>query len=105
MDFSVEERLVLLQLLGKIEGNLLLVRQVRALQDIVGFSEADLTALEFKQEGTQVVWRKGAVAPLSVTVSPSLHTAIGKLLQQLDAAGQLGMGHLSLCDKFLPAPE
>lgn len=102
MELSVTERIALLPLLGKMEGNLLLLRQVRDFQQTVGFSEAELTLLEFQQDGTKIMWKEGRVPPLVVTPSPSLHAAIGKLLQQLDEAGQLGMSHLSICDKFLP---
>jgi len=102
MTFTVAERLLLLQILGRIEGNLVLVRQVRALQQAAGFSEQETAALEFHMEGSKYMWTEGAVAPIEVAIPPLVHAAIAKILDGESTAGRLTVQQLPLCDKFLP---
>ena len=99
---TIAERLLLLQLLGKVEGNLVLIRQIRALQQVVGFSEHETEVLEFHYEGPRYMWTEGVVPPLEVAIPPSIHAAIVELLEAESKAKRLTTQQLSLCDKFIP---
>ena len=49
MEFQIAERIMLLNLLGPIEGDITALRVVRSLQGQLGFDDEETAALEFRQ--------------------------------------------------------
>ena len=57
MEFTVEERLALLNLLPP-EGSLLTMKIVHELRLALSFSDEELEALQFQQNGDQLMWNQ-----------------------------------------------
>ena len=100
MLLSVKDRLQLLQLAEKAQGNLTTLRLVREFQRDLGFSEEELTALAFEQEGGQIKWRQ-AVEPKDITVGPSLRKAVAKWFDP----EKLTLETMALYERFAPEEE
>lgn len=98
MEFAVEERLAMLNLLPP-EGNLITMRIVHDLRQALGFSDEEFTALEFKQENGRLMWKEG-IGPKEVRVGVKAASIAHDELAKLDKGGKLTVAHLTLCEKF-----
>ncbi len=100
MLLSVFERVLLLNILPR-EGDFKTLKILRKLKDDLGFSEDELKALQFKQEGTKVEWRQEADTPKEVPVGEVAHGLIADILKKLDEQKKLQMEHMDLYEKFV----
>ena len=98
MDFTVEERFCMLNLLPP-KGNLITMKIVHDLRQALAFSEEDLKALNFRQEGEQLRWDNG-VGPKEVKVGQKAKSIVYDELEKLDKDEKLNTSHLLLCEKF-----
>jgi hypothetical protein len=101
MKLNIPERLTLLNVLGKAEGNLTTLRVVRDLQRLVGFDEDELKAIGFIQDGTTLKWNPEANAEREFLISPATQKVVVDLLKRLEAQGTLTMNHLPLYERFV----
>lgn len=99
MQFTVEERLLMLNLLPPAEGNLLTVKITHDLRQGLAFSEEDLAILQIEQSDGQLRWQNG-VGPKELEVGPHIAKVIYDELAKLNEGERLREGHLSLAEKF-----
>lgn len=100
MDFSVSERLQLLNLTAGLEGNLVTLRVVRDLRAELSFTETEIAELGFKQDGEQVSWTKNP-PPKSIEVGAAARAAVAGVFKKVEEAGKLTLAFLPLYEKFL----
>lgn len=104
MEFTISERLMLLNLLPK-EGDIITLRMVRDLQTDLGFSAEELEALELKQTGERIEWRAEAATPKEVKIPPRAFNLISELLRTANEAKKLNIAQLDLYEKFVEPAE
>lgn len=98
MDFTVEERFTMLNLLPP-TGNLLTMRIVHDLRQALAFSEKDLKVMDIQQTGEQLRWKNG-VGPKEIKVGQKAKSIVYGELEKLDKDEKLNASHLLLCEKF-----
>ena len=102
MELKTLERVLLLNILGPVEGDVTLLRLARSLRSKIGFTDAELETLEFKQEGPRLTWKPENDAGAQIELTPKEQKVIATQLKNASAAGKLTMQHLTLYDKFCP---
>ena len=100
VELSVLDRILLLNLLPR-EGDFKSLKIVRKLKDDLGFTEDELKALEFKQEGTQTMWRTEADVPKEIQIGEFAHALIADVLRDLDKGKKLNEQLVPLYEKFV----
>jgi hypothetical protein len=100
MILSVFERLLLLNILPK-EGDLTTLKIVRTLRDNLSFSEEEHTALQFKHEGGNVMWKDEAEVNKDVVIGEKATDIIVDALKALNKAKKLTDQHVDLYEKFV----
>lgn len=101
MVLSVFDRLILLNVLGGMEGDITTLRILRDLKGNLSFSEEEHKALEFKQEGAKMLWRPDADIPKDVVIGDVAKGIVKKRLQELDTQKKLREEHIPLFEKFV----
>ena len=104
MELSVFERILLLNILPR-EGDFKTLKVVRKLQDDTGFSEDELKALQFKQDGARTEWRREADIPKEVPIGEFAHQIIVERLKEIDKQKKLALEHLPFYERFIPEGE
>jgi len=100
MDFSVSERLQLLNLTTGLEGNLVTLRVVRDLRTELSFTETEIAELGFQQDGAKVSWTK-VLPPKSIEVGAAARAAVVGVFKKVEDSGKLTFDLLPLYEKFL----
>ena len=100
MQLGVFDRVLLMNILPR-EGDFRTLKVLRKLVDDIGFSEEELAALQFVQEGAQVKWRQEADAPKDVPIGEIARGLIADRLRELDAGKKLSMEHMGLYERFV----
>lgn len=98
MEFTVEERLAMLNLLPP-EGNLLTMKIVHDLRQALAFSDEELEALNFQQSDGRLSWQN-TVEPKEVEAGIKARGVVYDELEKLDKEKKLREAHLTLCEKF-----
>lgn len=105
MELTVLNRLTLLQLLPP-HGDLTMMRLVRDLQDVLGFSEEEHDVLKFVDnlETQRTTWEQVDLRK-DVHVSKRMHVFFVDKLRELEKDGELTLAQLDLwdildCDNF-----
>jgi hypothetical protein len=101
MDFRVAERLQLLNVLAKYEGNLTTLRIVRDLQSALGFDESELAALKFEQGENFMRWDPAADVVKAVEIGAAARGVIVSAFQKIEKRDQLTLELLPLYERFL----
>lgn len=100
MEFTVEERLTMLNLLPA-EGNLATMKIVHDLRLELAFSEEDLEVLKFEQTDNQLRWNSdNGLGSKEIKVGHQAFIVIHDELKKLDDTGKLRETHLAVADKF-----
>jgi hypothetical protein len=99
MQFTIEERLIMLSLLPPAEGNLLNVKITHDLRQGLAFSEEDLAILQFEQSDGRLNWQNG-IGLKELEIGPHIANVIYDELAKLNESEKLREGHLSLAEKF-----
>ena len=106
MELRVADRIVLMNLIAPVEGDVTKLRLVRALQGRLGFTEQELEALNFSQEGSRLSWKEDPDAPaVEIEITPKEQKLIATEFQKANALGKLTLQHLPLYEKFCPDEE
>ena len=100
---TVMERFGLLGILPK-EGNVLTMKLVQGLSDLLGFDEAEQEAIGFKQEADRITWDPKA-KPQDLDIGALSRDLLRDALKKLDDEGKITMELLPLHDKFVNAPK
>ena len=105
MEFKAIERMMLLNLLKDAEGDVTMLRIVRDTQSKIGFSEEEVEALDFRQEGTQMLWNGKADNPVEIDIGRKAVKLIAEKLERLSAEKKLTIPQLDLFDKFVEGED
>ena len=100
MEFSVSERLVLMDILPK-EGSFVTLKILREAKVLLGFSNEEIKVLEISQKGEIVKWNKTKDIPKKFSLGEIATTLIRTALEELDKANKLKEEHITLYDKFV----
>lgn len=100
MEFSVSDRLWLLQILPK-EGNLTTLRLVRAFREDLSFLAEEHEVLKFKNEGDAIHWDASAGVVKEIAISEPVMKLIEASFETLDKAGKLTLETAALYERFL----
>lgn len=103
MLLEVVERFNLLGILPK-EGNILTMKLVQGLSDLLGFDEDEQKAINFKQEEGRVTWDP-KVKPQELDIGELAHDVIRDALKKLSDEQKLPLNLVALFDKFVNAPK
>ena len=102
MFLDVAERLKLLQLLPQKE-DYASIKTIRRVRETIAFSEEELKALKFQEQGGRVVW--DATSPLAAErefpIDSWTTDKIREVLSRLNAEHGLSEDTISLYDKFI----
>jgi hypothetical protein len=102
MELKVAERLMLMNLLAPIEGDITALRLVRSLQVNLGFNEEETATLEFNQETPgRVAWKQEADVPTEIEIGPAAKAIIATQLKKASATKSLSLQQLDLYEKFV----
>ena len=103
MLLEVVERFGLLGILPK-EGNVLTMKLVQGLSDLLGFDEPEQNAIGLKQEKGRVTWDP-KVKPQDLNIGELAHDVIRDALKKLDDEKKITVELLPLFEKFVNAPK
>jgi len=102
MELRVAERLMLLNLLAPIEGDITALRLVRSLQGHLGFNDEETAALAFNQEQQgRIAWKQEADVPVEIEIGSAAKAIIATQLKKASAAKSLTLQQLDLYEKFV----
>ena len=99
MLLSVFERLILLNILPK-EGDITTLKIIRKLKDDLSFSEEEHTALQFKNEDGQIMWKEEADIKKEIEIGEKATDIIAEALKALNKAKKLTEAHISIYERF-----
>ena len=99
MLLSVIERLALLNALP-VQGDITTIRIVHDLRQSLAFTEEELAALNFRDEGDVVKWDEGS-PDKEIALRPKALEVIVKALKRLSNEGKLTEDHLAVYDRFM----
>lgn len=105
MNFSVQERLVLLQALAGVQGNLAELRIVRELKENLSFGEKEHKELGLRVEGERMVWNAQTAQDKEIEIGDVARDIIVRRLKELNEKKVLTEAHLFICDKFPEVEE
>ena len=104
LSLSVLERLLVLNMLP-LEDSIITIKLIRKIKEDIGFSDAELKALDFKQvphDGkNSTVWADGKVGEKEIDLGEKAVDIITEALKKLDKEKKLTESHVSLYDKVI----
>ena len=103
MQFNIQERLLLINAVGAVEGNLATLRIVRDLQQELGFSEEEHKKIGFVQKGDQITWDPKVQLVKEVSIGPAALDAALAMFKSMDAMQKLTMENLPIYERLLKA--
>lgn len=101
MQFNVQERLLLLNSLSTVQGNLATLRIVRDLQQELGLSEEEHKAINLRQENGRVFWDEGKIPAKEISFGPAGLDAALSMFQHMDKTEKLTIEYLPLYERLL----
>jgi len=99
MKFTVDERLNLMSVLPQ-TGNYVNLKLMRTAREALSFSEDEIKALKFVQDGAKISWDVTANMTKEVDLGEVVSKIIIKALKKLDAEENLTSDYFSLFEKF-----
>jgi len=93
------DRLILLNIMPK-EGDITTLKIIRKLKDDLSFSEEEHTALQFKNEDGQIMWKEDADIQKEIEIGEKATDIIAEALKALNKAKKLTEAHISIYERF-----
>lgn len=105
MEFTMGERIVLLNTLRQVTGNVAELRILQELRLSLAPTEEDIKRVDivFDDEGTR--WNAAKDKPKEIEVGDAARRIIVRRLKELDSLKQLSQEHLIIIDKFPEVEE
>lgn len=104
MELNVWERFKLLQILPE-RGDYVTLKIVRKLREGLSFSEEEIGALQFKQDGERMMWNPEAPQHKEFQFGPKATNIIAEALKAVDQREMLDDPLLILFEKFVDTKE
>ena len=99
MDFSVRDRLILLNVVPT-QGSLVTLKMVRVLREALGFSDKEYRDFNLRVEGESFQWDDDKEAPKEIEVPVTMQELILTSFEELSKKNVLHLEHLDLYDRF-----
>jgi hypothetical protein len=93
------DRLILLNIMPK-EGDITTLKIIRKLKDDLSFSEEEHTALQFKNEGGNIMWKEDADIQKEIEIGEKATDIIADALKALNKAKKLTEAHIPIYERF-----
>ena len=103
MLLTIKERFGLLSILPT-TGNVLTMKLVQGLSDLLGFDEKEQVAIGFKQEEGRYSWNPSA-KPQELKIGELAHDVIRDALKKLSEDQMLSLDQVPLYEQFVNAPK
>lgn len=100
MELSVQERLVLLEALGQVRGNLAELRILRELKEELSFGEEEHKELGLHVEAERMFWNPEAAQDKEIEIGDVARDIIVRRFKELNDQRILTEAHLFIVDKF-----
>jgi len=94
------DRLILLNVLPK-EGDITTLKIIRKLKDDLSFSEEEHTALQFKNEDGNIMWKEEADIKKEIEIGEKATDIIAEALKKLNKERKLTEAHIPVFEKFV----
>ncbi len=104
MKLSILERYSIWNMLPQ-AGELLYIRTVAQLRDVLLPSDDETEAWNVRQEGDNILWDTKLAQDVEVAFTARQTTCIEDQLRRLETEKALTVNHLSLWDKFFPVED
>lgn len=101
MTLTVYDRLLLLNILQPLEGDILTLRVVRDFQEQIGFEGEESERLELRWEGAQVKWNREAAEDREYLIPDAARKVVAEQLTKLNGQKKLTQDHIPLYEKFV----
>jgi len=101
MQLNVQERLLLLNSLSTVQGNLATLRIVRDLQQELGLSEEEIKAINLRQEDGRAFWDEGKISAKEISFGPAGLDAALSMFTHMDETEKLTIEYLPLYERLL----
>jgi hypothetical protein len=101
MTLNIKERLLLLNALPQ-TGNIATLRTVHNLRMVLAFSDEEITEMDLRTEGEQVLWKPGMTLEKKFEFSIPALTALRDALVRMDSEKKLTEEYIPLWDRFVP---
>ena len=98
MEFSVLNRMALLDVLPEQGHPVALLRIIHDLRYEAPFSEEELAALNFRQQGNNTTW--DSIPDKEIEIGARAKVLVQEVLKGLNEKRELKVGHLGLWDLF-----
>jgi len=105
MLLSVQGRLLLLEALAGVRGNLAELRILRELKEDLGFSEEEHKELELRLVGDMMRWNPAKAKDKEIEVGDVARDIIVRRLKELNEQKVLTEAHLFVIEKFPEVEE
>jgi len=100
MTLSILERVLLYDCLPA-TGDIGSIKTIQALRSDLAFSEAEVEAIQLKQEGDQVRWAEPeGYEPKDISITPKGQQILMQALEKLSGAQKLTAQHIPLYERF-----
>jgi len=100
MKLSVMERVTLLNILPN-QGNFTGLQLFRKVAEALSFTEEEHRALNFRQEGQQLLWDDNDIPEKEIEIGDFVSESIASKLKAMDKEEKLAPEHISLYEKFV----
>ena len=102
MILTVEERVIISNLLSQYRGDITTVRIVHELRMALSFSEKERKALQFRPSGSgDIQWKVAAAKPKNIVIGESALKIISDSFKAQSRKGLLAESHIPIYDRFV----
>jgi len=99
-ELTLKERILLLGLLPR-EGNFVILKIVRDLQNKLSLTEEEHKEFEIKQTENQIYWNEKGNQPKPIEIGDKAKEIIKDCILELDKQKKLKQDHMELYQKFV----
>jgi len=105
MLLTVQERLLLLEALVQVQGNLAELRILRELKESLAFGEEEHKEFELRVEAERMFWNPAKAQDKEIEIGDVARDIIVRRLKELNEQKVLTEAHLFVCEKFPEVEE
>lgn len=100
MELRIKQRVVLLNVLNEVTGNIAEIRILGELRSALSFSEDEHVEFEIQEGGGQMAWNGEKDRAAEIEMGEVARWIIADRLRELDRQRQLTADHLEIIDLF-----
>ncbi|NIN70262.1 MAG: hypothetical protein GTO63_37405 [Anaerolineae bacterium] len=105
LKLGAKKRLILLNIVAGVRGNLTELRILREVKEALSFSEGEHAALKIQERNGRLHWDTKADEPKEIEIGEVAKHIIVRRFKELNKQGQLAQDHLDIVDLFPEVEE